>query len=182
MLYPLRSLFALSCCFSLGAFADPAPELLEQIEVQGRQIHLIGDILELVPGMVVTQHSSSGKANQYFLRGFNLDHGTDFFTRVDGMPVNMRSHGHGQGYTDLNFIIPETLRSVAYQKDAYYADVGDFSGAGSATFTTATAFDQPQLAITTGSDNYYRLIALGSHQGTENQWLYALELQRHQGP
>src|SRR5262245_39177423 len=68
-----------------------------------------GEILEFVPGMIVTQHSGDGKANQYYLRGFNLDHGTDFATFVDGMPVNMRSHAHGQGYTDLNFLIPELI-------------------------------------------------------------------------
>ena len=88
-----------------------------------------GDVMELVPGMVVTQHSGTGKANQYFLRGFNLDHGTDFATYVDGMPVNMRTHGHGQGYTDLNFIIPEAIDTLAYKKGPYYADVGDFSSA-----------------------------------------------------
>ena len=82
--------------------------------------------------MVVTQHSGSGKANQYFLRGFNLDHGTDFSTAIDGMPVNMRSHGHGQGYTDLNFIIPELIENIRYRKGPYYAEVGDFSGAGAA--------------------------------------------------
>lgn len=115
-------------------------EEIETITVEGRQSNLIGkaisasegvigkqeialrpllrtgEVLELVPGMVVTQHSGSGKANQYFLRGFNLDHGTDFANFIDGMPVNMRSHGHGQGYTDLNFIIPEAVSSIAYKK------------------------------------------------------------------
>ncbi len=74
-----------------------------------------GEVLELVPGMVVTQHSGTGKANQYFLRGFNLDHGTDFATHLDGMPLNMRTHGHGQGYTDLNPVIPETLSGLSYR-------------------------------------------------------------------
>ena len=75
-----------------------------------------GNLLEYVPGMVVTQHSGAGKANQYFLRGFNLDHGTDFATWVAGMPVNLRTHAHGQGYTDLNFIIPELISRVDYWK------------------------------------------------------------------
>jgi hypothetical protein len=79
-----------------------------------------------VPGLVATQHSGSGKANQYFLRGFNLDLGSDFATSVDGMPVNMRTHGHGLGYTDLNFLIPETVRELSYRKGTYCADVGDF--------------------------------------------------------
>ena len=110
-------------------------------EIQLRALQRTGSVLELVPGMVVTQHSGTGKANQYFLRGFNLDHGTDFATSIDGMPINMRSHGHGQGYTDLNFIIPEAIEKVAYKKGAYYAEVGDFSGAGSAEFFTRSRFD-----------------------------------------
>lgn len=89
-----------------------------------------GDILEAIPGLMATQHSGSGKANQYFLRGFNLDHGTDFSTRIDFMPVNMRSHGHGQGYSDLNFIIPELVERIDYRKGAYYVDSGDFTGTG----------------------------------------------------
>src|SRR5207237_1745902 len=78
-----------------------------------------GELLEFVPGVIVTQHSGDGKANQYFLRGFNLDHGTDFATYVDGMPVNMRTHAHGQGYTDLNFLIPELVDRIQYKKGTY---------------------------------------------------------------
>ena len=95
-----------------------------------------GDVLETVPGLVATQHSGSGKANQFFLRGFNLDHGTDFATKLDDMPINMRSHAHGQGYTDLNCIIPEMIQEIIYRKGSYYPDVGDFSGAGSASIYT----------------------------------------------
>ena len=80
-----------------------------------------GEVLEFVPGVIVTQHSGDGKANQYFLRGFNLDHGTDFATSVDGMPVNMPTHGHGQGYTDLNFLIPELVQRIDYRKGPYFA-------------------------------------------------------------
>ena len=82
-----------------------------------------GEILEVVPGLIVTQHSGTGKSNQMFLRGFNLDHGTDFATWVDGMPVNMPTHGHGQGYTDVNFLIPELVERLEYRKGAYYAEV-----------------------------------------------------------
>ena len=89
-----------------------------------------GEVLEAIPGVVITQHSGSGKANQYFLRGFNLDHGTDFAVHVDGMPVNLPSHGHGQGYADLNFLIPELIDHIRYRKGPYYADEGDFSAAG----------------------------------------------------
>ena len=80
-------------------------------EIEQRPLLRTGDVLETVPGLVATQHSGSGKANQFYLRGFNLDHGTDFATNLDGMPINMRSHAHGQGYTDLNFIIPEMIRN-----------------------------------------------------------------------
>ena len=103
------------------------PQLIED-----RPLLRPGNLLEYVPGMVVTQHSGAGKANQYFLRGFNLDHGTDFATWVAGMPVNLRTHGHGQGYTDLNFIIPELISRVDYWKGPYYANIGDFSSAGGA--------------------------------------------------
>ncbi len=88
--------------------------------------------LEVVPGLIVTQHSGDGKANQYFLRAFNLDHGTDFATSVDGIPVNMPTHAHGQGYADINFLIPELVEEVRYRKGPYFADEGNFSAAGAA--------------------------------------------------
>src|ERR1700722_19860210 len=90
-----------------------------------------GQLLETVPGLVVTLHSGEGKANQYLLRGYNLDHGTDLATYVDEMPVNEPSHAHGQGYTDLNFLIPELATNVSYTKGTYYADEGDFASVGS---------------------------------------------------
>ena len=90
----------------------------------------VAELLEAVPGMVAVQHSGSGKANQYFLRGFNLDHGTDFTTLLDGMPLNLRSHGHGQGYLDINGLLPEIVDRIDYRKGPYRADIGDFSMAG----------------------------------------------------
>src|SRR5438552_3929245 len=95
-----------------------------------RQVYRPGELLEATPGLIVTQHSGEGKANQYFLRGFNLDHGTDLAITLDGMPVNMRTHGHGQGYADLNFLIPELIGTVNVRKGPYYADEGDFSSVG----------------------------------------------------
>ncbi|MEZ5571278.1 MAG: TonB-dependent receptor [Halioglobus sp.] len=190
---------------STMTLADAATEL-EEVEVTGRRINLVGaavsasqglvsqdeialrpllrtgDVLELVPGMVVTQHSGTGKANQYFLRGFNLDHGTDFATWVDGMPVNMRTHGHGQGYTDLNFVIPETIDTLAYKKGPYYADVGDFSSAGSAEMTTADRFRDGLLEGGIGEDNFYRLVSLDSLSLADGTASYALELNRYDGP
>src|SRR5687768_14072982 len=99
----------------------------EQLDL--RPVLRTGELLEVVPGLIVTQHSGDGKANQYFLRGFNLDHGTDLATSVDGVPVNMPTHAHGQGYTDINFIIPELVNSIDYRKGTYYADTGNFSAA-----------------------------------------------------
>ncbi len=96
----------------------------------------VAELLEAVPGLIAVQHSGSGKANQYFLRGFNLDHGTDFTTYVDGMPWNLRSHGHGQGYLDINGLIPETVDHIDFRKGTYRADAGDFSMAGSSFITT----------------------------------------------
>ncbi|WP_438865440.1 TonB-dependent receptor [Neptunicella sp.] len=142
-----------------------------------------GELMELVPGMVATQHSGSGKANQYFLRGFNLDHGTDFATFVDGMPVNMRTHGHGQGYTDINFIIPELVANMAYKKGPYYAETGDFSGAGSAFFTTKASLKQGFGQITLGEDQYQRLLLANSQTNIlGGELLYAIEQQSYAGP
>ena len=142
-----------------------------------------GEVLEFVPGVIVTQHSGDGKANQYFLRGFNLDHGTDFATSVNGMPVNMPSHGHGQGYSDLNFLLPELVDRIAYRKGPYFAQNGDFASAGSADIVYRTKLDAPFGAVTLGQNGYRRGVAGGS-TGLDNGMtlLGALELQRNDGP
>ncbi|MAD46964.1 MAG: TonB-dependent receptor [Oceanospirillaceae bacterium] len=166
----------------IGEASSASEGYVSQQEIALRPLLRTGEVLEMVPGMVVTQHSGTGKANQYFLRGFNLDHGTDFATFVDGMPVNMRTHGHGQGYTDLNFVIPETLGSISYQKGSYYADVGDFSGAGSASLNTASHLDHGLLQLTAGQDNYYRALAMDSVEAAGGEWLYAVERNTYDGP
>ena len=130
------------------------PQLIED-----RPLLRPGNLLEYVPGMVVTQHSGAGKANQYFLRGFNLDHGTDFSTWVAGMPVNLRSHGHGQGYTDLNFIIPELISGVDYWKGPYYANIGDFSSAGGASMRYFDSMKEGVALATGGNYGYGRALA-----------------------
>src|SRR6478609_2513651 len=99
-------------------------------EVNARPLSRPAEALEVAPGLIITQHSGDGKANQYFLRGVNLDHGTDLAITVDGMPVNMRSHGHGQGYADVNFLIPELIGGLRIRKGPYFADEGDFSSVG----------------------------------------------------
>ncbi len=129
------------------------------VELEARPFLRRGELLEVVPGVVITQHSGDGKANQYFLRGFNLDHGTDFSIGVDGMPVNMRSHAHGQGYADLNFIIPEFVQSVDYSKGPFTAATGDFSAAGAASFQLFKTLPQALAKIEIGDNEYARFVA-----------------------
>ena len=115
----------------LGA-ADTASEgVVDDQELQLAPQYRPGQLLETVPGLIVTLHSGEGKANQYLMRGYNLDHGTDLETYVDGMPINQPTHAHGQGYTDLNFMIPELADRLTYTKGPYYANVGDFGAVGS---------------------------------------------------
>ena len=141
-----------------------------------------GEVLETVPGLIVTQHSGDGKANQYFLRGFNLDHGSDFATYVNGMPINMVSHAHGQGYTDLNFLIPELIGGLRYQKGPYAAEDGDFNTTGSARIQYKTALKTPFAALTVGEYNYQRFLAAGSAEWNGRQWLGAVEAAGYDGP
>ncbi|MCW5667498.1 MAG: TonB-dependent receptor [Piscinibacter sp.] len=142
-----------------------------------------GEVLEFVPGVIVTQHSGDGKANQYFLRGFNLDHGTDFATFVNGLPVNLPTHGHGQGYSDLNFLIPELVDRIEYRKGPYFAQTGDFSAAGSADILYRTTLDEPLAALTLGQRKYQRLVGAGSSElGQGLKLLGAVELLHNDGP
>lgn len=153
-----------------------------QQEISARPLLRSGDLLEFVPGLVATQHSGSGKANQYFLRGFNLDHGTDFATFVDAMPVNMRTHGHGQGWTDLNFLIPETVEELRYRKGPYFEDVGDFSSAGSARFEIQNSRPSGELDVTAGDYGYARGVLVNSTPLGSGDLLVGLELQTFDGP
>ncbi|WP_256856717.1 TonB-dependent receptor [Variovorax sp. KK3] len=163
--------------------ADSASEgAAERESFQSRPKLRPGDIVEAVPGVVATQHSGDGKANQYFLRGFNLDHGTDFAVTVDGMPVNMPTHGHGQGYADLNFLIPELVSGVRYRKGPYFAESGDFSLAGSATLDYFSALEAPFAELTLGTNNFRRLLAAGSRTVQDQTWLGAVEIEGNDGP
>ncbi|HEY6967178.1 MAG TPA: TonB-dependent receptor, partial [Burkholderiales bacterium] len=141
-----------------------------------------GEVLEFVPGVIVSQHSGDGKANQYYLRGFNLDHGTDFATWVAGMPVNMRSHAHGQGYTDLNFMVPELISRIDYRKGPYFAEDGDFASAGSARIGYVTRLDQPLASLSLGQNGYQRLLGAGSTAAGAGTLLGAIELNHNDGP
>ncbi|WP_124553480.1 TonB-dependent receptor [Methylophilus methylotrophus] len=150
--------------------------------IKNRPIARIGEILEFVPGMIVTQHSGSGKANQFYLRGFNLDHGTDFATYVDDMPVNMRTHAHGQGYTDLNFLIPELVSHIHYKKGPYSAQEGDFSSAGAASLHLLNQLPQGIASLTVGSYDYQRMLLANSVGLGEGHLLYALDVNHYDGP
>ncbi len=150
--------------------------------IEARPMQRAGEVLEYVPGLIITQHSGDGKANQYFLRGFNLDHGTDFATTIDHMPVNMPSHAHGQGYTDLNFLIPELVSRVAYKKGPYFAEEGDFSSAGAADIDYYTRMPRGIASVGAGSNGYRRALAADSIQAGPGHLLYGLELMHNDGP
>lgn len=150
-------------------------------DFEDRPLSRVGELVENVPGVIATQHSGTGKANQYFLRGFNLDHGTDFAGFVDGAPVNMRTHGHGQGYMDLNFLIPELVERIDYRKGPYFADVGDFSAAGTVAFKTKDTI-APIVEVTAGSYGYYRALAAGSFKVGDKNVLLAVEGTLNNGP
>ncbi len=146
----------------IGTVAAGSSGTVGYDDFKNRPITRVGEILEVVPGLVATQHSGTGKANQYFLRGFNLDHGTDFSTSIDGVQVNLRSHGHGQGYTDLNFIIPEIVERVDFRKGTYHADAGDFTTAGDARIKTYDSLDRGFLDVSIGEFGFRRAVAAAS--------------------
>lgn len=147
-----------------------------------RPILRTGELLEAVPGVIVTQHAGGGKANQYFLRGFNLDHGTDFATSIDGVPVNLPTHGHGQGYTDLNFVIPELVERVDYQKGLYFAGNGDFASAGAAHLQTYNVLPQGIAVLEGGMFGYARGVFAASPRLGEGHLLYGFEAYHDDGP
>lgn len=150
--------------------------------IQSRPTLRPAEVLEFVPGVIVSQHSGDGKANQYYLRGFNLDHGTDFATFVDGMPINMPTHAHGQGYTDLNFLIPELVQAIHYRKGLYAAEDGDFSSAGTARIRLADQLPKGLLSTTVGEHNYVRALVANSTALSTGKLLYALEAAHNDGP
>ena len=141
----------------------------------------VGQLLETVPGLQVTSHSGEGKANQYLMRGYNLDHGTDLATFIDGMPVNEPTHAHGQGYTDLNFLIPELATNITYTKGTYYADEGDFASVGSIHINYLNRIE-PQVSFTGGTFGYQRAFAGDSIDVGNGALLGALEVAHYDGP
>ncbi|GMG88516.1 TonB-dependent receptor [Biformimicrobium ophioploci] len=166
----------------VGEARSASEGVIGQVDIELRPLLRPGDILESIPGMIVTQHSGSGKSNQMFLRGFNLDHGTDFATWIDGMPVNMRTHGHGQGYTDINFLIPETIETLRFVKGPYHAELGDFSSAGGAHISTFDRMPDIGLKLGLGEDGYRRMLATGHLDADTITVSGALEGQSYDGP
>jgi outer membrane receptor protein involved in Fe transport len=166
----------------LGEATTASEGSVGQREIESRPSVRPADVLELVPGVIVTQHSGAGKANQYFLRGFNLDHGTDFLTRVMGMQVNFPTHAHGQGYMDLNFLIPELVQRLDYRKGPYYADVGDFSSAGSADIDYFRRLPANFAQGEFGNYGYGRALVAASPQLGPGNLLVAGEWQTDDGP
>jgi hypothetical protein len=151
-------------------------------DINARPFTRPAEALEEAPGLIVTQHSGEGKANQYFLRGFNLDHGTDLAIMLDGMPMNMRTHGHGQGYADLNFLIPELVSGMNVRKGPYFADQGDFASAGALSIDIINFVARPMASVTVGSFGYKRFLGIGSAKVGDGNLLFAGEVGTYNGP
>lgn len=165
----------------LGSADSSSQGVVGYADFSTRPLARVGELVEVVPGMIATQHSGPGKANQYFLRGFNLDHGSDFSTFFDGMPVNFRTHAHAQGYMDLNFIIPEVIERIDFKKGPYFANTGDFSLAGTSSMKTYDSLERGFVEVTVGSGDEIRLVAADSVNTELGSLLYALEHQQTNG-
>ncbi|HEX3799480.1 MAG TPA: TonB-dependent receptor [Verrucomicrobiae bacterium] len=166
----------------LGIAASASQGTVGAAEIQDRPLLRTGEILETVPGVIITQHAGGGKANQYFLRGFNLDHGTDFAIFLDDMPLNLPSHAHGEGYSDMNIVIPEFVERLNYEKGPYYADVGNFGSAGAAHLDFYKVLPQDFVTIEGGMYSFERG-AFGASQKIEAGTLtYGAEVYHDDGP
>jgi len=166
----------------LGVAASASEGSVNALQLAARPLLRAAEVLETIPGMIVTQHSGDGKANQYFLRGFNLDHGSDFATSVAGSPVNIASHAHGQGYADLNFLIPELVESIRYHKGLYAAQDGDFGTTGTARIDYRRKLDAPFAELSAGTHGFRRALLAGSSNDGGAPLLGALELAANDGP
>jgi hypothetical protein len=166
----------------IGVASSAAQGTVSGKQIDARPTLRPGEVLENVPGLLISQHSGEGKANQYYLRGFNLDHGTDFATSVVGVPVNMPSHAHGQGYADLNFLIPELVSGVQYEKGPYAAEQGDFSTAGSASIRYVNALEKGIARAGGGPEGYGRALVAQSPRLFDGTLLWAVEVTHNDGP
>jgi len=171
---PAESLIGIAASSSQGA--------VTAAQLETRPIMRAGEVLETVPGLVISQHSGEGKANQYYLRGFNLDHGTDFSTTVAGMPVNTPTGAHAHGYADVSFLIPELVSGVQFKKGPYFADEGDFSAAGAASINYVNALDRPLVRLSAGGQGWGRFLGAASPNIAHGHLLAALEVNHTNGP
>ena len=151
-------------------------------EIEDRPILRSGEVLETVPGLIITQHAGGGKANQYFLRGFNLDHGTDFAVFLDDMPLNLPSHAHGEGYADMNTVIPEFVQRVNFEKGPYYADVGNFGSAGSAHLEFFKTLPENFFQVEGGMYGYGRAVFGVSRKARRGQFAVRRRSYHDDGP
>ena len=179
-----RVLVAGSRASVLGVADSANAGTVDQKQLAARTVYRPGELLEATPGLIVSQHSGEGKANQFYLRGFNLDHGTDLRTTLDDMPVNQRSHAHGQGWTDLNFLMPELATRLDYRKGPYSAQNGDFASAGAAAVTYANRLAQGIASASIGQNGYARAVIAASPEVNlgSGSLLYALEVLHNDGP
>jgi hypothetical protein len=166
----------------VGIAAAASQGAVTAAQLDGRPIMRAGEVLETVPGLIVSQHSGEGKANQYYLRGFNLDHGTDFSTTVAGVPVNTPTGAHAHGYADVSFLIPELVSGVQFKKGPYFADEGDFSAAGAANINYVNQLDRPILRLSAGKDGWGRIFGAASPRVGGGYLLGALEVNHNDGP
>ena len=172
---------------SVASGPTPPPSMASQLTVPGedlnaRPVTRPGEVLEATPGLIVTQHSGEGKANQYFLRGYNLDHGTDMAIWVDDVPINMRTHAHGQGYSDLNWLMPETISAMDVRKGPYFADEGDFASAGNLHIGLIDSVPKGVTQVTAGSFGYLRVFGMDSAKLGNGTVLVAGEAGTYNGP
>jgi outer membrane receptor protein involved in Fe transport len=165
----------------LGIASTASEGMVDDQELELTPDFRPGQLLETVPGLIATTHSGEGKANQYLMRGYNLDHGTDLETYLDGMPINQPTHAHGQGYTDLNFMFPELADQITYTKGPYYADVGDFGAVGSIKINYRDTIPD-QASASVGTLGYQRLFSAGSEALGNGNLLGAVEVQHYDGP
>jgi hypothetical protein len=166
----------------VGIAASASQGAVTAAQLDARPIMRAGEVLETVPGLIVSQHSGEGKANQYYLRGFNLDHGTDFSTTVAGVPVNTPTGAHAHGYADVSFLIPELVSGVQYKKGPYFADEGDFSAAGAANINYVNQLDRPISRLSAGNDGWRRIFGAASPRVGGGYLLGALEVNHNDGP
>ncbi|QYF92049.1 TonB-dependent receptor [Massilia sp. PAMC28688] len=179
---PAKVVIAASRISQIGVADSANSGVVTQQQMEARTVYRPGELLEATPGLIVSQHSGEGKANQFYLRGFNLDHGTDLRTTVDGMLVNQRSHAHGQGWTDLNFLIPELATRLEYRKGPYHVDEGDFAAAGALAVRYADTLQSGVASIGVGQNGFRRMLLADSPRAGKGNLLYALELFHNDGP